>query len=540
MRRFAAAFLAAATVFAAHANIAPPPPETAGVPAPPQSAGALLKSLPGVVVTYDSEDINPSGVATMTGLVIALKKPDGSADPDNKLTIARAEAVALDVDGIDRIFNADRYGDTNEDAFRLLAERITFSDVTLTLYGKPVMTVAESTTNGWEMKPFGFKPGGANFLAQFRSPELAFVQIFGHLLDSSRMAPSSAKGMRIELDMKAFMKAVTPNLPENPNELGLFVYEIGEMEQGAIDRGRIGRMTFRNMTVVGSQPPLGESRMTVREGWLDGIDLSKVVPAMMAAELPPITREPLIAVGQSCNYDYTYQITGIGTAVMPEVCMDAVPFVWLLPTHLNADIKGVFTAAPAGELIMPAYAAKYFDHPLDFALRIEASYDPDSGIAQFNHYAFRLAEFGSVDFKVAGGGLQLDTLMQLPTTYATVLSLVSGEVELVDEGGIAKATEIAAAMQNERSGEGGAVVTPETLKMQAVMGVNMMVGALGNTPEAAAMGEAMRNFLDKGGKLAVGVRPAKPMTSLDFAMLAGKSPAEMVKMLGGYATWAAP
>jgi hypothetical protein len=539
MRRIAAVFLAAAAVFAAQAN-EPPPPDAVSEAAPPQSAGALLKSLPGVIVSYDSEDVNPSGINTITGLVISLKKPDGSADPDNTITIARAEAAGLDAGAIDRIFNADRYSGAPDEAFRRLAERITLSGISLTAYGKTVMTLAESVTNGWEMKPFGFKPGGPNFLSQFRSPELAFVQIYGHVLDSSRFGPSSAKDLHVEFDMAAMMQAVAPNAPGTPAAAGHFIYDVGEMEQGAIDRGRIERVTFRNMKSRSAQPPLGETTLTVREGWVEGVDLAKVVPAMMAAELPPISREPLVTVGRSCNYDYAYQITGIGVAAIPEVCMEGIPFVWILPTHFDIDIKGVFTPAPPGETIMPAYASKYFERPLDFSIRLEASYDADSGVAAFDHYALRLAGFGSVDFKIAGGGLQLDTLMQLPATYLQTLSLVSGELELIDEGGVAKILDMAAAAQSEAAGAGGAAVTPDALKMQAVLGVNMMVGMLGNTPDAAAMGESIRNFLDKGGKLSVGVKPAKPLVSSDFVALAGKPPAEMAGTLGAYATWTAP
>jgi hypothetical protein len=538
MRRLAAAFLVSTALFAAQAN-EPPLAPAAVEAAIPQKPSDLLEALPGVVVTYDSEDVGPAGT-TMTNVVIALKKPDGSADAENKMTIARIEAVGLDVDAVDRVFNAAHYGGVTDDTFRRLAERLTVSGLTVTAYGMTVMTLADSVTNGWEMKPFGFTPGGPNFLAQFRSPELAFVQMYGHLLDSSRFAPSSAKGLHVEIDLAAMVKAIAPETPPQAEMTGRMVYDIAEIETAAMDRGRMGRVTYRGMKAVTPQPPLGDATLTMREGWVDSVDLSKVLPAMMTAELPPVTREPLISIGQSCTYDYTYQIPGIGVATIPEGCMNAVPFAWILPTHFDVDLKGVFTAAPAGESIMPAYVAKYFDRPLDFSIRMKASYDPDSGVAAFDHYRIALAEFGSIDFKFAGGGLQLDTLMQLPTTYLQTLSLVSGEMEMVDEGGIAKFLDMTATMQTEAAGEGGAAVTPEALKMQAAMGVNMMVGALGNTPEAAAMGESMRNFLDKGGKLQVGVKPAAPLVSADFMALSAKTPAEMVGTLGAYATWTAP
>ncbi|MCC6919261.1 MAG: hypothetical protein IT548_08655 [Alphaproteobacteria bacterium] len=552
-RRLAPLLIAATATLAAQANVAPPPEPEAPSPlapppepvpplAPPPAATAstLLKSLPGVVVTYDSETVDGSGLTTVTGVTIALKKPDGSADPDNKLTIAHAEALNLDADAIDRIFNADRYAGTPDEAFRKLADRLTVSGVSVVAYGQTVLTIAESVTNGWEMKPFGFTPGGPNFFAQFRSPELAFLQIYGHLLDSTRIASGSTKGMHAEVDVGALMRAAAPQMPGAATmPPGIFVYDIGEIEQGAVDRGRFGKVVFRDLRSKSPQPPLGEVNLSMREGWIEGGDFSKILPAMMAAEWPAITREPLISVGASCNYDYVYALSGVGSFAVPEACMDAIPFTWILPTHFLVPIKGTFTPAPAGESILPPYAAAYFTHPLAFEIQMEATYDPEGGIASLAHYRLQLAEFGSFDMHLSGGGLQLDGLPLLPVNYMQTLSLVSGEIEVVDEGGVAKILDMAAAAQNANAAP-GAAITPEALKMQAAMGVNMMVGAMGNTPKAAAMGEAMRNFLDKGGRLVVGVRPAKPMVSGDFTALTGKPPAEITETVGLYAEWTAP
>lgn len=552
MRRLAAALLLSTAIFAAEANVPPPPPDAAGAPATPvqlppgasaNAAGliAMITYMMDMDVAYEAEVTDKPGVVGLLNVTLTERVPPGSKRSPSTTRIARIEAVGFDADAAAQLATA-----TPDQPMRKIADRIEMTDVE-TAAGFLVARAASSTVEGLEMKPaaFRFKPAddAPTTPEQALANLMNAVKALGHIADSARFASASARDMTLEVDFGALGSRVAES---NPGMAPIYpdgtkaTYRIGEYSQNGYDRGRFGRGTVKAMSVEMTYPQLGDITMTMRESWLDGWDISKLVPSLIAGQWPPITREALLGYGAGCTYDTVLRIPRIGEFSVPEYCMDAIEFTYLMPKALDFTISGTFTPAPGGEFAAPPYVAKYFTQPLDFSILFGATYDADSGVAAMTHYGVRLEEFGSVDFKVAGGGFGLEGLPLLPSNYQQTLSLVSGEVELVDEGGVAKFLDIAATMQTEAAGEGGAAVTPDALKMQAVMGVNMMVGALGNTPEAAAMGEAMRNFLDKGGRLRVGVKPPKPMVSADFTGLTGKPPAEIVGTVGAYATWTAP
>ena len=500
------------------------------IPGEPQSQlRALFDLLPGVVVTYDTETVQP-GVTTVVNLTIAMKTPAGIADPQNKVTIARAEAQNLDIDAIGRVFDAARYSATPDQTFRMLASKLTLTGVAMTLKGKPVATIASWSFDGLEMKPFGFVPGGPNFMAQFKSPDLAFIQIAGHVQDSMKQASSTASGIKVELEMADMMAMYPPGvIPPGTNVEGRILYEIGSFTQGRVDRGIFGPGSMRDLVAKSPASPGVEITQTFREMTVDGADISKLLPWAMKAELPPVSREPLWSYGAFCAIDQTITLPEIGTFSSPRNCMEPISTVWLIPEKVDYNLTGTFTPQFSGPYTLPAYAADYFREPLDVAARISFSYDPDKGLISLDHYMLRLESFGSVDFAVVGGGYELDTLLSLDKTYREKLSLVSGGMTIVDEGGIAKILAMSAAAS---SPEGGAKVEPEALKLQAKAGIDLGVGMLGNTPEVAAMGAAAKAFLDNGGTLVATVTPPTPLKAADFEGMAAKGPAGILTALG--------
>jgi hypothetical protein len=497
----------------------------------------LLKSLPGVAVEIRSEVADGAGNVTLEGVVVALKLPGGDADSGNRLTIDRIEAQGFDADAVARVFDAARYGDTPDETFRPLARQLTLTGTRLTVRGAQMLSLATWTLENWEMKPFGFRPGGPNFFAQFRPVELGIAQIWGHVVDSLRLDAVDAREIHFALNPRAPTAGTPP--AGGVADAEALTYDIAVLHLSGVDRGRFGRVTFAGMVSTQTETPIGTMTTRAREGFGEGADISAALPALLLGEWPPVTRTPLIDIGESCALDYTIEIPRVGVFAFPRACTAAIPFVWLVPARLAFDWAGTFSPAPAGTLLAPNYVARFFTRPLDISVQFEAAYEPDSGVATLAHYRFRMAEFGTIDLKASMGGLQLDTLRQLYFTFQDRLSLVSGEIELIDEGGVQKILEIAAGVMQDR-GASAEMLKAETLKYQAMTGINMMVGVMGNTPTAAAFGQALRDFLDKGGRVVAGVRPRRPMIGADFQSLPGKPPGEITDLVGLYAEWTPP
>ncbi|BCW90593.1 hypothetical protein sos41_37650 [Alphaproteobacteria bacterium SO-S41] len=518
MRRFALAAIAAIAFV---------------LPAPAQSTDidGLLAQLPGVVARYDSKS-DLGGVIALENLTLAKKNGDGSADEANKVFIKHAELTGLDGDAILSIFDANRYGAEADQTFKTLVSHLDLKEVSLIVDGKQVISIAGWTVSDWAMKQFWFKPGGADFKAQFASEKEMAAKIIGNLVDSTKIGPSVATGIHFEFDSSAMAAAMMPPGTPMPPAAGPAVYDYAEVTGEGVDRGKWGKLTFKGISGTAPMPPMGSMELSLQDGYWDGIDVSKVLPFMMKGEVPPTEREGLISIGASCANNYNVKIPGIGTMNFPSICTEAVPFVWLIPQHFKADVAGTFTPAPAGEFMAPPSIAKHFTGPMDIGILVETTYDPDAGTGALTHYAIKLGGFGSVDFSVTGGGLELAGLLMLPETYQQTLSLNAARVEVVDEGGLQKFLEMGADMANERAGGQGTPVTADQLKQQAKMGLDMASGMLAGSAEGAALIQAIKDFIDNGGKLTVQANPPAPLKAADFATLAGKPPAEMLAILG--------
>jgi hypothetical protein len=516
MRRFA---LAAIASFAFVASATAQTPDIDG----------LLGALPGVVAHYDSKS-ELGGVVALENLTLARKNADGTADEANKVFIKRAEATALDGDAILSVFDAARYGAEPDQTFRTLVGRLDLTEVSFIANGMTVVSLAGWTVEAVEMKQFWFKPGGPDFMAQFGSDKERGAKVIGNLLDSTRIGPSRVTGVHMEIDSGAMAAAMVPGAPAQAT--GLAVYDYAEITSEGFDRGRWGKMTFAGIIGTAPMPPMGAMQLSVADGSWDGFDVTKLLPFLMRAEWPPTEPEGLLSYGAACFRNYDIKLPGIGTLNFPEACTDPIAFVWLIPQHVNFAMTGTFTPAPAGEFIAPPFVARHFTGPMAMTLAIEATYDPDSGTGALNHYKLGLQGFGSVDFAVTGGGLGLAGLAMLPQTYAQTLTFDGARLEVVDEGGMEKILQMTADAANERAGGQGEPVTPEALKAQAMMGLDMASGMLGGSPEGAAVIQAVKDFLTSGGTLVVEAKPPTPLNSAALTGLAGKPPAEMITTLG--------
>jgi hypothetical protein len=506
-------------------------------PAPPANAlEQLAAAIPGVVVRYDrlTQD-NDHLIAE--GVTFVRRLPGGGTDESQKVFVKRIEVTGLDEAAFTAVFDPNAYAGATDESFRTLFSNLTLTELSVLNDEKQVLGVASWTVDGLQMKQFAFIPGGPEFQQQFKSKDMLPIQLLGTFIDSLKIDSVAMNGVHVEFDPAAFA-AMAPGGPMAARAgMGLTIYDYQEIRQESVDRGRYGRITFRGLSSTSPFPTGGAMTFTVADGYWDGADLTRVVPYLMKAELPPITREGLISYGQGCAKQYNLSLTGIGTLNIPELCIQAIPFVWLIPQNVDMTFAGTFTPAPAGEFLAPPYIAKHFTGPMPVEFQIAAAYDPELGTASLTHYRFKLGGFGEIDWSGTMGGLQLDELMSLPDTYLTKLSFAGAGITVTDEGGLQKILEMAADASNP---PGQTQVTPDALKMQAKAGLDMMLGMLGATPEAKSLVDSVKAFIDQGGTLEIKAIPPVPLTAPDFNTLSAKGPAGIVMALGLSATHSAP
>ncbi len=515
----------------------PPPPPVPDIPAPPANAlEQLAAAIPGVVVRYDrlTQD-NDHLVAE--GVSFVRRLPGGGTDESQKLYVKRIEARALDQQAFATVFDPNAYAGASDETFRTLIGGLDLTELTFLVDDKPVVAVASWNVTGLEMKQFGFIPGGPEFKQQFKSGEAVAFQLLGTFLDSLKIASVQMNGIHAEFDPAAFAGMAGGVPAPQSDAMGVTRYDYQEIRQENIDRGRFGRVTFRGIATSSSLPTGGEMKVNIAEGYWDGGDLSRLIPFLMAAELPAPSREPLLSYGEACARQYDISITGIGVLNVPELCMDAIPFVWLIPQSFDMTLSGTFTPAPAGEFLAPPYVAKHFTAPMPVEFQVAWLYEPDLGTASLTHYRIRLGGFGEVDWHGTAGGLRLDELMTLPETYMDRLTFAGSGFKITDEGGLQKILEMTAEASNP---PGQTQVTPEALKLQAKAGLDMMVGMLGATPEARNMVDAIKAFIDEGGTLQVASTPPTPLNMAGFQALSARPPAEIMSTLGLSATHEGP
>ncbi len=513
---------------------APPPPAPPAPPANPLEQ--LAAAIPGIAVRYERLTVENDRLVA-EGVTFVRRLPGGGTDEDQKLYITRIEATGLDQAAFQAVFDADSYAGAPDETFRTLFSSLTLTELSVLVEEKQVFAVASWVIDGLQMKQFPFIPGGPEFLQQFASREAMAMQMFGGFVDSLKVDAVQMNGVHAELDPDLFIAMVPGGPAAARSGMGLTTYDYAELRQENIERGRFGRVTFRGLNSASALPTGGDMRISVAEGYFDGFDMQRLVPFLVKGEWPPISRSSLLAFGETCSTQYDLSITGIGTLNVPEFCMPAVPFVWVIPRHVDMTLKGVFTAAPPGEFLAPPYIAKYFTEPLPVEFQIAAAYDPDLGTAALTNYRFRLGGFGEIAFTVTGGGFKLDELASLPQTFASKVSFVGAGLRLVDDGGMQKILEIVAEISNP---PGQAQVTPDALKAQAVAALDMAYGMLGGTPEARSLADALKAFLKEGGTLQIVANPALPLTSADFDGLSARAPAQILSTLDLAATHTGP
>jgi len=515
----------------------PSPPAPPVPPAPPANAlEQLAAAIPGVTVRYDSLNQDNDHLVA-EGVTFVRRLPGGGTDESIKVYVKRIEVTGLDEAAFTTVFDPNAYAGATDETFRTLFSNLTLTELSVLNDDKQVFGVASWTLDGLEMKQFAFIPGGPEFKQQFKSPDMVPFQLLGTFIDSLKIASVQMNGIHAEIDAATFA-AMVPGGPMAARAgMGLTTYDYQEIRQENIDRGRFGRVSFRGLASSSPFPTGGALKLDLAEGYWDGIDVSRLVPFLMKAELPPITREGLISYGQACAKQYDISLTGIGALNVPEFCTPLIPFVWLIPQNFDFTLTGTFTPAPPGEFLAPPYIAKHFTGPMAVEFQMAGAYDPDLGTAALTHYRVRMGGFGEIDWTGMAGGLRLDELASLPQTYMTKLSFAGAGMKIADEGGMQKFLEMAADASNP---PGQSQVTPAALKLQAKAGLDMMAGMLGATPEARALSDSIKAFIDDGGTLDVTSVPPVPLTAQDFATLSAKPPAGILETLGLSATHSAP
>jgi hypothetical protein len=519
------AFAAAAVLCLSVTSAQVPPLQSA-----PQSEQAselrrLIDDLTGVKIGYEREDTGPD-LIVLTGVKMTFPASSAGYDPLPPVTIQRLELRGLDPSALRRVLDPKQYTGSQDRVAQPIAAQLVIHGMAWRVWtsdGTSAVSLDHLSIDGLQMSQLGFIPGGTDFWAQFSTPETASDEILAHIRDALKIDRFTLK--RLSGLIESTSMAQQPSPVMQPFTM---TFRVGAVTQSNIDRGYSGRGVVSDLRLAFDSEEARFS-LIVQESTSDFSDDSGILKWTMTGEIPPVSRDVLYDYGPSCLKGVFLDIRDFGLLDVPMMCTDRIKSVWLIPEAASMELKGTFAPAFGDNVNVPAFVAQHFSQPLDFTFGFSFSYDAGKGEIAIDRYGFGLGGFGSIDVQAAGGGFDLETLMSLPQTYRDQISLISGNMTLVDEGGIAKILAMSAASSTDSS---GVVVEPEALRLQAKAGIDLAILRFGNTPEVAAMGAAAKTFLDNGGTLVTTVTPPTPLKAADFEGLAARGPAGILSALG--------
>ena len=425
-----------------------------------------------------------------------------------RVTIDRTQLRGLDVDAFESVFDPKRYTAQRDETFRTLFDTVTLNGVKIFADGKQIGSVTSADGRGLLMKQFAFLPGGVDFEKQFVSQETMGFQIVGMVADSLKLDALAIK------DFKIFS-----NEPGEQFEYGWANYTVGKIDRGRLGPTHADSLTFKIQDNTNKIAVQGTEESQDSEG----ADFSGVLPYMIKGEMPPVTATKLISIGAGRAKNLKYEIPTVGEYLLSDVASEPVLFEWLIPSQLKFTAKGNFkvdaSTDPATADLLKQLEQSDFPFDLTFAWKYEGL----TGNAQLDTFAINMAGLYGIDFGIGLTGLKLSEFATEEQMNKMTGELMFTGLRLVitDAGGTKKAVKIFA--QESQITEDQA---RESLKQQAI---DMAASDPGD-PTAAAVANAVAQFIQNPGKLSLTAIPAQPVPFM-MLMIQSEDPATLSQTL---------
>jgi hypothetical protein len=369
-------------------------------------------------------------------------------------------------------------------------------------------TIATVDGRGLFMKQFGFIPGGADFEKQFKSEEAMGFQIVGMVVDALKLDALAVT------DFKIFST--------DPGQE--FEYAWANYAVGTIDRGRFGPSHADTLNLKFLDPTTGVTVTGSQESQdSEGADFTGVLPYMIKGEMPPVTATKLVHIGGGKAKNLKYVMPGYGEYLITDMSNDPITFEWLIPSLIKFNAKGNFKVDPAAD---PETAKMLLDlgqSDFPFEMNFAWKYEGVSGNAQLDTFALNLAGLYGIDFGIGITGMKLSEFATEQQMQAMMGSLMFTGMRLIitDAGGTNKAVKVFA-RENQVTEE----EARQLLKQQAID----MAASDPMDPTSAAIANAIAQFIQSPGKLAITAIPAQPVPFM-LLMMASDDPAMLAQSL---------
>lgn len=444
---------------------------------------ALLKLLPpGVKASYGGKSYDAlSGVTTIRDLKIA----DPKDEAQNYVAVQEIGLRGLDMAAFKHVFDFAAYGATPDETFRQLFGDIVVKNASFTVNGTPVGAVGEIAFGGVQMKQLQYKPPGQFGAA---NDEKAGVQFLGALLDS--VISGEIKVSEFTVDNEGNKVSVR------------------SMALGGINRGQFGSSSLEGFESIAAGLT---SKMESAKA--EGGDLSKLIPWMLKAEMPPVAPEALMYFGAASVNGLSYEMGG-SVVTIASYTVDPIAFYWLVPASLKLSVNDIYykPAANDGSGGVEGLGELGLDH-LDLDLGIEWAFDGTSGGASLKE--LRIAESQLFDgaLSIDLTGINLAQLVDPATSQAAMMGvgITGAQLFVKNNGGFDKLLAVAAREEN---------TTPEALKQQALDQLTQFEAGVPQpdgttqplTDRVKGIVAAFKAFITSPGTLTVKLQPAAPIT----------------------------
>jgi hypothetical protein len=465
---------------------------------------ALLKMLPADVTgSYESKSYDAiSGITTVRKLKIA----DTSAPDQNFVAVDELGLRGLDLDAIGYVTDFSKYGATPDETFKQLFGDVTIRNASITADGKAVASLESLTFGGVQAKQLPAKPPGYGGGMSDDSAEMSFV---GAILDSVISGPFEIVNLTVE---------------ESPEQKT----SIGKINIGGYTRGQLGASSLENMQASGDGIV---TRMASAEN--GGADISKAIPWMIKAEMPPITSEPLLYIAGGSAKGLDYDIMG-SKLTIAEYSLDPVNFYWFVPSSLKLAITDIIYTPAAGpdDMLTGGELSQLGLSRLDLDFGLDWAFDGDAKTAQLKQLTINESQLFDTELKLDLSSVDIAQLVNEQTMQmaAMQIGLTYGHLIVKNNGGFQKMLEVAAREQNS---------TPDALKSEAIQQLTAMEGGVPMpdgtvkppTDRVKSIMLALKAFIESPGTLTVKLQPASPVNA-GIAMGGMMDPMGAADMLG--------
>lgn len=448
---------------------------------------ALLKLLPeNMTGSYESKSYDAiSGITT----VKKLKLADKGAPDQNFIAVDELGLRGLDLDAIAYVTDFSKYGATPDETFKQLFGDVTIKNASITADGKMMASLESLTFGGVQAKQLPAKPPG--YEGGGMSNEADNFKFLGAILDSVISGPFEIVNLTVE---------------EGTGQKT----SVGKINIGGYTRGQLGPSSLENMTAEAEG-----IKTTMASAENGGADISKAIPWMIKAEMPPVTSEPLLYIAGGSAKGIDYDIMG-SKLTIAEYSLDPVNFYWLVPSSLKLAITDMVYTPAAGpdDMLTGGELGELGLSKLDLDFGLDWAFDGDAKTAQLKQLTINESQLFDTELKLDLVGLDLAQLVNEQTMQmaAMQIGLAFGQLYVKNNGGFEKVLELAAREEQ---------TTPEAMKDMLTQQLAAMEGGVPMpdgtvkppTDRVKSIIAALKSFVQSPGTLTVKVAPASPVNA---------------------------